>query len=60
MSPPGRIGEVPGRARAGSADLRASAYGAEPVGFGWFVRVVRRIDGFFVTVVKPPGTGQRI
>ncbi|GAA4522641.1 MULTISPECIES: response regulator [Nonomuraea] len=39
--------------------LHANAYVAKPVDFGQFIRVVRQIDNFFVTVVKLPYQGQR-
>jgi CheY-like chemotaxis protein len=35
--------------------LHANAYVAKPVDFDQFIRVVRQIDDFFVTVVKLPG-----
>lgn len=39
-----------------SYDLHANAYVTKPVDFEAFVRVVRAIDDFFVSVVKlPPG-----
>ena len=37
-----------------SYDLHANAYVAKPVDFDRFIDVVRRIDSFFVTVVKLP------
>ncbi|MBC6457227.1 response regulator [Actinomadura sp. HBU206391] len=37
-----------------SYDLHANAYVTKPVDFEQFIRVVRRIDDFFVTVVKLP------
>jgi CheY-like chemotaxis protein len=37
-----------------SYDLHANAYVAKPVDFDQFIDVVRRIDSFFVTVVKLP------
>jgi CheY-like chemotaxis protein len=37
-----------------SYDLHANAYVAKPVDFERFIDVVRRIDSFFVTVVKLP------
>ncbi|PRX95714.1 response regulator [Allonocardiopsis opalescens] len=37
--------------------LHASAYITKPVDFDQFIRVVRQIDDFFVTVVKLPRTG---
>ena len=39
--------------------LHANAYVAKPVDFGQFIRVVRQIDNFFVTVVKLPHQGRR-
>ncbi|RCG31388.1 response regulator [Sphaerisporangium album] len=39
--------------------LHANAYVAKPVDFDQFIRVVRQIDDFFVTVVKLPRGGQR-
>ncbi|GII64432.1 two-component system response regulator [Sphaerisporangium krabiense] len=39
--------------------LHANAYVAKPVDFDQFIRVVRQIDDFFVTVVKLPRSGQR-
>jgi CheY-like chemotaxis protein len=42
-----------------SYHLHANAYVAKPVDFDQFIRVVRQIDDFFVTVVKLPRTGQR-
>ncbi|WP_336208063.1 response regulator [Nonomuraea sp. LPB2021202275-12-8] len=39
--------------------LHANAYVAKPVDFTQFIRVVRQIDNFFVTVVKLPHQGQR-
>ena len=44
---------------ARSYRLQANAYVAKPVDFGQFIRVVRQIDNFFVTVVKLPYQGQR-
>ncbi|NUR87161.1 MAG: response regulator [Nonomuraea sp.] len=35
--------------------LHANAYVSKPVDFEQFIRVVRQIDDFFVTVVKLPG-----
>jgi CheY-like chemotaxis protein len=40
-----------------SYDLHANAYVTKPVDFERFIEVVRRIDDFFVTVVKLPGRG---
>jgi CheY-like chemotaxis protein len=40
--------------------LHANAYVAKPVDFEQFIRVVRQIDDFFVTVVKLPSQGQRL
>jgi CheY-like chemotaxis protein len=37
-----------------SYDLHANAYVTKPVDFDQFIRVVRQIDDFFVTVVKLP------
>jgi CheY-like chemotaxis protein len=37
-----------------SYDLHANAYVTKPVDFEQFISVVRRIDDFFVTVVKLP------
>ncbi|MEZ7131628.1 response regulator [Nonomuraea sp. AD125B] len=37
--------------------LHANAYVAKPVDFEQFIRVVRQIDDFFVTVVKLPTHG---
>ncbi|WP_433475944.1 response regulator [Spirillospora sp. CA-142024] len=37
-----------------SYDLHANAYVTKPVDFDRFISVVRRIDDFFVTVVKLP------
>ena len=42
-----------------SYNLHANAYVAKPVDFDQFIRVVRQIDDFFVSVVKLPRTGQR-
>ncbi|MEV3983205.1 response regulator [Nonomuraea sp. NPDC049758] len=39
--------------------LHANAYVAKPVDFEQFIRVVRQIDDFFVTVVKLPAAGPR-
>ncbi|MFI6482722.1 response regulator [Nonomuraea sp. NPDC050663] len=38
-----------------SYQLHANAYVTKPVDFSQFIRVVRQIDDFFVTVVKLPG-----
>lgn len=38
-----------------SYDLHANAYITKPVDFERFLRVIRQIDEFFVTVVKLPG-----
>ncbi|GGK68421.1 two-component system response regulator [Sphaerisporangium melleum] len=43
-----------------SYHLHANAYVAKPVDFDQFIRVVRQIDDFFVTVVKLPKGGQRL
>jgi CheY-like chemotaxis protein len=43
-----------------SYHLHANAYVAKPVDFEQFIRVVRQIDDFFVTVVKLPAQGQRL
>ena len=40
-----------------SYHLHANAYVAKPVDFDQFIKVVRRIDDFFVTVVKLPAAG---
>ncbi|TDC05194.1 response regulator [Nonomuraea longispora] len=40
--------------------LYANAYVSKPVDFEQFIRVVRQIDNFFVTVVKLPTSGQRL
>ncbi|NBE95764.1 response regulator [Nonomuraea sp. KC401] len=40
--------------------LHANAYVSKPVDFEQFIRVVRQIDNFFVTVVKLPTSGQRL
>jgi CheY-like chemotaxis protein len=40
--------------------LHANAYVSKPVDFEQFIRVVRQIDDFFVTVVKLPTQGQRL
>ncbi|NUW46371.1 response regulator [Nonomuraea rhodomycinica] len=40
--------------------LHANAYVAKPVDFEQFIRVVRQIDDFFVTVVKLPHQGNRL
>ncbi len=42
-----------------SYHLHANAYVSKPVDFTQFIRVVRQIDEFFVSVVKLPGHGQR-
>jgi CheY-like chemotaxis protein len=42
-----------------SYNLHANAYVSKPVDFNQFIRVVRQIDDFFVTVVKLPKSGQR-
>ncbi|WP_049569353.1 response regulator [Nonomuraea sp. SBT364] len=42
-----------------SYKLHANAYVAKPVDFQQFIRVVRQIDNFFVTVVKLPTQGLR-
>ncbi|MFI7444305.1 response regulator [Nonomuraea indica] len=39
--------------------LHANAYVAKPVDFEAFIRVVRQIDDFFVSVVKLPNQGNR-
>ena len=39
--------------------LHANAYVSKPVDFDQFIRVVRQIDDFFVTVVKLPGNTYR-
>ncbi|MER7364510.1 response regulator [Nonomuraea wenchangensis] len=39
--------------------LHANAYVTKPVDFDQFIRVVRQIDNFFVTVVKLPAHGYR-
>ncbi|GAA3129208.1 response regulator [Planomonospora alba] len=39
-----------------SYNLHANAYVSKPVDFDQFINVVRRIDDFFVTVVKLPST----
>jgi CheY-like chemotaxis protein len=41
-----------------SYDLHANAYVSKPVDFGRFEEVVRRIDEFFVSVVRLPGRGR--
>ncbi|MET8141920.1 response regulator [Sphaerisporangium sp. NPDC005288] len=43
-----------------SYHLHANAYVAKPVDFDQFIKVVRQIDDFFVTVVKLPKNGQRL
>ncbi|PZG16969.1 response regulator [Nonomuraea aridisoli] len=40
--------------------LHANAYVSKPVDFEQFIRVVRQIDNFFVTVVKLPVQGNRL
>lgn len=40
-----------------SYHLHANAYVAKPVDFDQFIKVVRHIDDFFVTVVKLPAAG---
>jgi CheY-like chemotaxis protein len=40
--------------------LHANAYVSKPVDFEQFIRVVRQIDNFFVTVVKLPVHGNRL
>ncbi|WP_101788237.1 response regulator [Nonomuraea indica] len=40
--------------------LHANAYVAKPVDFEAFIRVVRQIDDFFVSVVKLPNQGNRL
>ncbi|MEU8245369.1 response regulator [Nonomuraea sp. NPDC048916] len=40
--------------------LHANAYVSKPVDFDQFIRVVRQIDDFFVSVVKLPTHGQRL
>ncbi|MFG1700799.1 response regulator [Nonomuraea sp. NPDC049309] len=40
--------------------LHANAYVTKPVDFEQFIRVVRQIDDFFVSVVKLPTQGQRL
>lgn len=40
--------------------LHANAYVSKPVDFEQFIRVVRQIDDFFVTVVKLPQQGNRL
>nr|WP_067178722.1 response regulator [Microtetraspora niveoalba] len=42
-----------------SYHLHANAYVSKPVDFDQFIRVVRQIDDFFVTVVKLPSTSNR-
>jgi CheY-like chemotaxis protein len=41
-----------------SYDLHANAYVSKPVDFGRFEEVIRRIDEFFVSVVRLPGRGR--
>ncbi len=43
-----------------SYHLHANAYVSKPVDFDQFIKVVRQIDDFFVTVVKLPRSGQRL
>lgn len=43
-----------------SYHLHANAYVSKPVDFEQFIRVVRQIDDFFVSVVKLPTFGQRL
>lgn len=43
-----------------SYDLHANAYVSKPVDFEQFIRVVRQIDDFFVSVVRLPTFGQRL
>ncbi|MBB6344947.1 CheY-like chemotaxis protein [Nonomuraea muscovyensis] len=40
--------------------LHANAYVTKPVDFAAFIRAVRQIDDFFVTVVKLPNPGNRL
>jgi CheY-like chemotaxis protein len=40
-----------------SYNLHANAYVAKPVDFEQFVRVVRQVDDFFLTVVRLPPSG---
>ncbi|WP_205697355.1 response regulator [Conexibacter sp. SYSU D00693] len=40
-----------------SYDLHANAYVTKPVDFERFIEIVRKVDEFFVTVVKLPGGG---
>jgi len=42
-----------------SYELHANAYVSKPVDFEQFIKVVRQIDNFFVTVVKLPLNAQR-
>ncbi|MCG5216736.1 response regulator [Streptosporangium sp. KLBMP 9127] len=42
-----------------SYHLHANAYVSKPVDFNQFIRVVRQIDEFFVTVVKLPSSGDQ-
>jgi CheY-like chemotaxis protein len=42
-----------------SYQLHANAYVSKPVDFGQFIKVVRQIDDFFVTVVKLPRNAAR-
>jgi CheY-like chemotaxis protein len=39
-----------------SYDLHANAYVTKPVDFDRFVNVIRQIDDFFISVVRPPGS----
>ena len=39
-----------------SYDLHANAYVTKPVDFERFVEVIRRIDDFFISVVRLPGS----
>lgn len=40
---------------ARSYDLHANAYVTKPVDFDAFIRVVRQVDEFFLTVARLPG-----
>ena len=42
-----------------SYDLHANAYVTKPVDFERFVRVIRQIDDFFISVVRLPGRDRR-
>jgi CheY-like chemotaxis protein len=42
-----------------SYELHANAYVTKPVDFDSFIRVVRQIDDFFVSVVKLPNTQEK-